>query len=387
MNKAFKYRIYPSKEQEILIAKTFGCTRFVYNHFLALRQKIYSEKGESLSCYDCIKMLPSLKKENSFLKEVDSISLQQSLKHLDVAYKNFFRDPKVGFPNFKSKHRSRKSYSTNVVNNNIRIEDKYVVLPKLGKVKIKFHRTAPSDYKLKSVTVSITPTRKYYVSLLYEYESQVSPATVTKALGLDYSSPYLYVDSEGREPDFEKPFRKYQKKLAREQRILSKMKEDAKKSGQPLSECRNYQKQKLKVAKIHEKISNCRKDFLHKLSFELAESYDLIGVEDLNMQAMSQCLTLGKSTMDNGYGMFLNFLEYKLSDRGKYLIKIDKWYPSTKTCSCCGNTQPMRLSDREYVCPECGLVMPRDHNSAINIRNEAIRTAGQAGIACLCSAH
>ena len=125
---------------------------------------------------------------------------------------------------------------------------------------------------------------------------------------------------------------------------------------------------------------------MHKLSFELAENYDLIGVEDLNMRAMSQCLTLGKSTMDNGYGMFLNFLEYKLNDRGKYLIKVDKWYPSTKTCSCCGNTKPMSLSDREYVCPECGAVMPRDHNAAINICSEVIRTAGQAGIACLCSA-
>lgn len=383
MNKAFKYRIYPSEEQKIIIAKTCGSVRFVYNHFLALRQTIYSEKGESLSCYDCIKMLPSFKKEHSFLTEVDSISLQQSLKHLDAAYKNFFRDSKVGFPNFKSKHRSRKSYSTNVVNNNIRIEGKYVILPKLGKVKIKLHRTVPSDYVLKSATVSVTSARKYYVSLLYEYESQVSPVTVTKALGLDYSSPHLYIDSEGREPDFEKPFRKYQKKLAKEQRILSKMKEANK--GRSLSECKNYQKQKLKVAKIHEKISNCRKDFLHKMSFELVENYDLIGVEDLNMRAMSQCLTLGKSTMDNGYGMFLNFLEYKLSDRGKHLIKVDKWYPSTKTCSCCGNTIPMRLSDREYVCPECGLVTDRDHNAAINICNEAIRTAGQAGIACLCS--
>ena len=384
MNKAFRYRIYPTAEQTALLAQTFGCVRKVYNELLALQNANY-ETGEKHMSRTAMNNYcnQTLKDMYPYLRKVDKFALTNSVYHLADAFDRFF-GKKAGYPNFKSKHKSRCSYTTNITNNNIRIEDKYVVLPKLGKVKIKLHRTAPSGYKLKSATVSMTPTHKYYVSLLYEYESQVPHVTVVKALGLDYSSPHLYIDSEGREPDFEKPFRKYEEKLAKEPHILSKMKESNK--GRKLSECKNYQKQKLKVAKIHEKIANCRKDFLHKLSFELAENYDLVGVEDLNMKAMSQCLTLGKSTMDNSYGMFLNFLEYKLNDRGKYLIEVDKWYPSTKTCSCCGNTKPMSLSDREYVCPECGAVMPRDHNAAINICSEVIRTAGQAGIACLCSA-
>ena len=378
MNKAIKYRAYPNEEQLHKIWTNIHCARAMYNIMLADKISYYTDNKKML--YNT----PAQYKENyPWLREADSLALANVQQNLEQAFRNFFTNPKTGFPNFKSRHKTKWSYTTNKIKTNISLEGGYIKLPKLGFVKIKQHRTAPESYKLKSVTVTITPTLKVFVSVLYEYESQVSPVTATKALGLDYSSPHLYIDSEGREPDFEKPFRKYQKKLAKEQRILSKMKEANK--GRPLSECKNYQKQKLKVAKIHEKISNCRKDFLHKLSFELAENYDLIGVEDLNMRAMSQCLTLGKSTMDNGYGMFLNFLEYKLSDRGKHLIKVDKWYPSTKTCSCCGNTKPMRLLDREYVCPECGAVIPRDYNAAINICNETIRTAGQVGIACLCS--
>ena len=231
----------------------------------------------------------------------------------------------------------------------------------------------PDSWKLKSVTVSETPSGKYYASVLYEYESQVPKVTPANILGLDYSSPYLYIDSNGNEPDYEKPFRKYHDKLAKEQRKLSEMALKAKAAGRKLSDCRNYQKQKRKVAKTHEKIANCRKDALHKLSRQLANNYDAVAVEDLNMRAMSQGLNLGKATMDNGYGMFVVFLKYKLEEQGKQLIVIDKWYPSTKTCSCCGNTKPMRLSDREYVCPECGLVIDRDINAAINIRNEAMR--------------
>ena len=258
--KARKYRIYPNKEQRILFAKTFGCVRFVYNHFLARRIEVYEKEKKSLSYNKCSTELTELKKEYTFLKEVDSVPLQQALKHLDTAYENFFN--KSGFPKFKSKHKSKKSYTTVITNNNIRIEGKYIILPKVGKVKIKLHREVDN---IRSVTVSQTPTGKYFVSVLFAYENQVQKVTPQKFLGLDYSLPYLYIDSDGNEPDFEKPFRKYQDKLAKEQRKLSKMCEDAK--GRKLSECKNYQKQKVRVAKIQEKISNCRKDALHKKSY------------------------------------------------------------------------------------------------------------------------
>ena len=369
MHKALKVRMYPNTKQMALIAMILGCVRFAYNFFLAFRSKTYEKTGQNVSCYDCIKMLPKLKKVFPFLKKADSIALQQSVKHLDDAFTRFFNKQNA-YPKFKKKRYDR-SYTTMRVGNNIRIEGNAVVLPKLGKVKAKIHRNVPDDWKLKSATVERTPSGKYFVSLLFEYENQVSKVAPNKIIGLDYSSPHLYVDSEGNEPDFEKPFLKHQAKLAREQRKLSKMREDAK--GRPLRECKNYQKQKIKVAKIYEKIANCRKDALHKLSLELAENYDAVAVEDLNMKGMSQGLNLGKSTMDNGYGMFVKMLEYKFEDRGKQLVVVGKRFPSTKTCSCCGSVKPMRLGEDTYACPVCGSVLDRDVNAAINIREEAKR--------------
>ena len=357
----------------MLIAQTFGCVRKVYNEFLALQEARYKagEKHMSRTAMNnyCNQVLKDI---YPYLRIVDKFALTNSIYHLADAFDRFFAGI-AGYPNFKSKHRCHNSYTTNLTNNNIAISGKGIKLPKLGIVPAKIHRTVPDSWKLKSVTVSETPSGKYYASVLYEYESQVPKVTPANILGLDYSSPYLYIDSNGNEPDYEKPFRKYHDKLAKEQRKLSEMALKAKAAGRKLSDCRNYQKQKRKVAKTHEKIANCRKDALHKLSRQLANNYDAVAVEDLNMRAMSQGLNLGKATMDNGYGMFVVFLKYKLEEQGKQLIVIDKWYPSTKTCSCCGNTKPMRLSDREYVCPECGLVIDRDINAAINIRNEAMR--------------
>lgn len=362
MNTSYKFRIYPNSMQRVLLAQIFGCARFVYNYFLSLRIDNYRFLGKSISYNACAGDLVDLKKLFPFLQSCDSIALQQSLKHLDIAFKNFFERPNAGFPRFKSK-RSKASYSTVCVNNNIRFDGKYIILPKLGRVKIKQHRGIPDDYVLKSATVSMTSSGKYYISILFAHENQV-PKVVPKAfLGLDYSSPCLYIDSEGREPDFPKFYRRMEDKLAREQRKLSHMRYRS----------NNWYRQKAKIAKIHEKIANQRKDFLHKLSKQLADTYDVIVIEDLNMQAMSQSLSLGKSTHDNGWGMFVTFLQYKLERQGKQLIRIDKWYPSTKTCHVCGNAKPMKLSDREYVCPECGMVFDRDWNAAINIRDEAIR--------------
>ena len=370
-NKAIRYRLYPNKKQIIMLAKFFGCVRFVYNYFLALKIKTYEETGRSISCTKSIKMLPSLKKFYPRRVEVDSIALQQCLRHLDKAFKNFF-EKRSGYPKFKKKG-VNASYTTVLTNNNIRIENGHIRLPRIGDIKIRQHKDIPDGWEISSATVKQLSNGEYYVSVLFKYENQVQEVAPEKALGLDYSSPYLYIDSDGNEPDYEKPFRKYADKLAREQKKLSEMREHAKKAGRKLSECKNYQKQKAKVSDIYNKIANCRKDALHKLSLHLAESYDVIGVEDLDMKALSQCLNLGKNTMDNGWGMFLRMLEYKLEDRGKHFVKISKWHPSTKTCSCCGNIKPVRLDERTYVCPECGTVIDRDLNAAINIREEALR--------------
>lgn len=360
MNTAYKYRIYPNRKQREQIAQTFGCVRFVYNYYLSLRIDEYEFCNQYMSYYDCANNLTELKRIFSFLKDVDSIALQQSLRHLETAFGNFFKQTNVGYPKYKSK-RSRSSYTTNCVNGNIKVFDKHIVLPKVGKVKAKIHRQVPDGYVLKSATVTQTASGKYYVSVLFEHESQVNEVVPHSFLGLDYSSPCLYIDSNGRELDYPRFYRKAEARLKREQRKLSHMKYRS----------NNWYKQKRRIAVIHEKIANQRKDFLHKLSYSLASSYDCIGIEDLNMRGMSQSLNLGKSTMDNGFGMFVTFLQYKLERRGKHLVKIDKWFPSTKSCHQCGCVKPMRLSDRQYVCPECGMVFDRDWNSAINIREEA----------------
>lgn len=368
MNKAFKFRIYPNKEQQVLFAKTFGCARLVYNHYLKEKIDAYQDRHESLSYTKCSNDMAAIKKTDSFnfLKEVDSIALQQSLRHLDTAFKNFFNNPKIGFPKFKSK-RNKKSYTTVCVNGNISIAKGCIKLPKIGYVKIRQHRSIPEDYILKSVTVSQNPSGKYFASVLFEYENQVQQITPKTFLGLDFSMRELYVDNIGREPQYPRYYRQAEQKLKREQRKLSLMQKGSS----------NRNKQRIKVAKLHEKTANQRKDFLHKQSRQIANAYDCVCVENLDMKAMSQSLHFGKSVSDNGWGMFTTFLKYKLEDMGKQLIKIDKYFASSQLCSECGykNAQTKDLSVREWVCPCCGTKHDRDVNAAINIRNEGMRLA------------
>ena len=358
-NIAYKYRIYPNQAQQVLISKTFGCVRFIFNKMLGERIAYYKETGLSL------KNTPAkYKKEYEWLKEVDSLALANAQLHLDVAYKNFFRDKKVGFPKFKSKKYSSNSYTTNMVNNNIKLIGNKIYLPKLKGIRITKHREIPENYKIKSVTVSKTPTNKYYVSILCEYEAEVLENVGTNYLGLDYAMNGLYVASDNRRGDYPRFYRQLEKKLHREQRKLSKM----------IKGSNNYRKQKYKVAKVHEKIANSRKDYLHKTSHQIANEVDGVCVEDLNMQAMSKSMHFGKSVHDNGYGLFLNMLSYKLERQGKKLIKIDKFYPSSKTCSCCGYIhKELKLSDRIYECPQCGMILDRDYNASINIKREGMR--------------
>lgn len=374
MNKAFKYRIYPSTEQEILINKTFGCVRFVYNRMLANRKGVYEQfKDDKEALKQQKYLLPAdFKKEFEWLKEVDSLALANAQVNLQTAYRNFFRDQSVGFPKFKSKHHTKKSYTTNNQGGTIRlIDSKTIRLPKLKDVRIKLHRQLPKEAVIKSATISKTPTGKYYVSVLVEYEANrksVEPAPET-VLGLDYSSKSLFVDSEANNADYPKFYRQAEAKLKRAQRKLSKRKKGGK----------NREKQRLNVAKLHEKIANQRKDFLHKRSREIANSYTAVAIEDLNMRGMAQSLNLAKSTNDNGFGMLKTFLAYKLAEQGKQLVVIDKWFPSSKRCRFCQNdNKNLTLADRVWECPHCGAALDRDVNAAINIKNEGCRMLGIA---------
>lgn len=362
-NKAYKFRIYPNAEQRIMFAKTFGCVRLVYNYYLNKKICMYNVNKTRFSYVQCSNDMTLLKKTEkfSFLKEVDSVALQQSLRHLDTAFQNFFKRPIVGFPKFKSKKLNKKSYSTI----NISILDGYIKLPKVGCVKMKQHRIIPDNYKLKSATISQTPSGKYYVSILFEYENQIQEKELHNFLGLDFSMHELYKDSNGAEPNYPRYYRKSEQKLKREQRKLSLMQKGSK----------NREKQRRKVAIIHEKIANQRKDFLHKQSRRIANVYDCVCIEDLNMKAMAQTLNFGKSVLDNGWGMFTTFLKYKLEEQGKKLVKIDKFFSSSQTCSVCGykNVETKNLAIRAWDCPQCGAHHDRDVNAAINIRNEGMR--------------
>ena len=363
LNIAYRFRIYPTEEQKILLGKTFGCCRFLYNQMLNDKIREYKKTKKLL------KNTPAMyKKEYSFLKEVDSLALANVQLHLEKAYKNFFRDPKVGFPRFKSKHHSKNSYTTNVVNGNILVEDKRIRLPKLKWISMKKHREPAENCCLKSVTVSMEPSGKYFASLLYEgysCENQAADEDYSNAkiLGIDYAMQGMAVFSEEIELEKAGFFRRNEKRLAREQRKLSRC----------VKESRNYVRQKKKVARCHEKIRNQRKDYLHKLSRRITDQYDIVAVEDIDMKAMSQCLHFGKSVQDNGYGMFRDMLDYKLAWKGKKLVKVDRFFPSSKKCSKCGKIKKeLKLSERVYRCT-CGNEMDRDRNAAINIREEARR--------------
>ena len=361
-NKAYKFRIYPNEEQKVLFAKTFGCVRFIYNQMLADKIEYYKETKKKLNNTPA-----QYKTEFEWLKEVDSLALANAQMNLQKAYNNFFTNPKTGFPKFKSKHKNRKSYTTNNQKGSITLENGYLKLPKAnGLIQVKQHRQIPSDHKIKSVTISQTSSGKYYASILFEYENQVQEKEdLTKFLGLDFSMKELYKDSNGNEPCYPKYYRKAEKRLKREQRKLSLMEKGSS----------NRNKQRIKVAKLHEKVANQRKDFLHKQSRQIANAYDCVCIENLDMKAMSQCLKFGKSVSDNGWGMFTVFLKYKLEEMGKRLVKIDKFYASSQLCNVCGykNTETKDLSVREWFCPTCGTHHDRDVNAAINIRNEGMR--------------
>ena len=371
-NKAIKYRVYPTTEQSVMFAKTFGCCRKVYNLMLSDKIKSYKSTGKFPT------VTPAKYKDNyPYLREVDSLALANKQMDLQEAFRNTFsksRKKKNGFPKFKSAKHSRKSYTTNNQHGTVAIIDnKYIKLPKIGKVKAVIHRIPDSDWIVKSATVSQESDGKYYISILFEYENAINPyvADKTNAIGLDYASDGLYVDSNGNVGTNHKYYRESHDKLAKAQRKLSRMQGSKKYE----AKSNNYIKQLRKVNKIHRHIANQRLDNLHKISTEIANRYDVVCVESLNMKSMSnKGFGNGKATLDNGYGMFLSMLEYKLSERNKYLIKVDKWFPSSQICHCCGTLHPEMkdLAIRKMIC-DCGLTISRDQNAAINILNEGFR--------------
>ena len=370
MNKAIKYRVYPTTKQCVLFAKTFGCCRKVYN--LMLEEKIdnYKRTGKFGTVTPA-----KYKKEYPYLKEVDSLALANKQIDLQNAFKNRFdksRKKKSGFPNFKSAKHSRKSYTTNNQGGTVAIMDGAIRLPKIGYVKAVIHRLPQTDWILKTVTVSQESDGSYYASVLFFFEKQVSKVKLSdNAIGLDYASDGLYIDDQGNKGTNHKFYCESHKKLAKAQRRLSRMK-GSKKSE---TKSHNYVKQLQRVNRIYRHIANQRSDNLHKISTEIANQYDVVCVESLNMRSMSnRGFRNGKATMDNGYGLFLNMLEYKLTDRGKYLVRVDKWFPSSQICSYCGarHHEMKDLSIRIMKC-DCGFTMSRDQNAAINIKNEGLR--------------
>ena len=371
-NRAIKYRAYPTTKQSVMFAKTFGCCRKVYNLMLSDKIEGYKATGKFPTVTPA-----KYKNDSPYLREVDSLALANKQMDLQEAFRNTFsksRKKKNGFPKFKSAKHSRKSYTTNNQKGTVAIIDnKCIKLPKIGKVKAVIHRVPDDSWTIKSATVSQESDGKYYISVLFEFENTVNPyvADKTNAIGLDYASDGLYVDSNGNTGTNHKYYRESHNKLAKAQRKLSRMQGSKKHE----VKSNNYIKQLHKVNKIHRHIANQRLDNLHKISTEIANQYDVVCVESLNIKSMSnKGFGNGKATLDNGYGMFLSMLEYKLSDRNKYLIKVDKWFPSSQICHCCGKIHPemKNLAIRKMTC-DCGLTISRDQNAAINILREGLR--------------
>lgn len=363
MNKGIKFRIYPNKEQENLILQTLGCCRLIYNKGLDMRDKAY-KNGEKANYTQTSAMLTNLKKDDSFdfLKLVDSIALQQSLRDLDRAYQNFFKK-RAKFPQFKSKHNNHQSYRTLNQGNNIRITGSYLKLPKLGYVKV---RQSMEVGHINNVTIEKTPTGKYFAVLNVDFEPEFKQNN-GNSIGIDVGLKEFYTDSNGTKVDNPKFLEKSEKKLKREQRRLSRKQKGSK----------NRNEQRIKVARVHEKVNNQRNDFLQKESTRLVRENQTICIEDLNIKGMIRNHRLAKAISNVSWSKFFTMLEYKATWYGNTIIRVPTFYPSSQACSKCGQGNPMvkHLWVREWECPFCHTKHDRDWNASINILNKGLSIA------------
>lgn len=363
VNKTYKLRIYPNKTQELNINRSIGGSRFVYNNFLDVRIKSYEYYGQSSSYYKDNSELVDLKNNNMWLYDLSSDVCQNALKDLEVAFKNFF-EHRRGYPKFKSKHKSKWSYRVRGVS--VKFKDNKVQLPKLGYVKFRQSFVFPENLKVNNVTILKTRSGKYFANLCCVVKAKPKPKT-NKQVGVDLGIKEFATLSDGTVFENSKFYRKYEGELTKAKRKFSKMKKGS----------NNREKQRVKVARIHEKITNCRFEYIQSVTNYLVNNYDTIVVEDLNVDGMKRNHNMAKSISDASFFEFKRQLEYKCLWYDKELVVIDRWYPSSKTCSNCGNVkEKLTLNERTYTCEECGLSIDRDLNASINIL-----TVGTTGLA------
>lgn len=362
--KSYSFRIYPTEEQARQIDLTIDCCRFVYNHMLERNMKMYKRRKEHLSTYDMNNLLPQMKKYLPWLANADNRALKAACANLDRAYQRFFKG-NANHPKFKSKRRTRQSYSTS---ERVRFKEQQLKVPKVG-----WMRTSEKRVIAETIceVVVIRDHGKYFANVRCKCEKDVRAIVPVNCVGLDYKSDGLFMDSNGNCCDMPHYYRESQRAIAKEHRKLAR-KQGSRKGEIPSN---NFYKQLNRLQKKTRHVANQRKDFLHKKSTEIANQYDFVAVESLNMEDIAGRFSLGKATKDNAYGVFLQMLEYKLQERGKTLVKVDKYFPSSQLCSCCGIKNPTLkdLKVREWTCPNCGAHHDRDVNAAINILNEGLR--------------